>query len=1107
MKEIVLPHFTEEGAPEAEDVAARRAVLVRTFTASAYVAALLACGLAIAALLADVSGYYLVLARWDGWPHVRLLDAACVLLSSVSVLMQQRRDPARRIWAPILFALTVLILLLVLLWPGIHGGMLEHAMARYPAVALLTLQVALIGGYLAGDWGRMIARVFGAAVAVLGFCGLLGVGFRLSLGMPPLMQLSFPGGIALILLGYSMLVGRSDRWLAEQLTSTRPSAILIRRLLPVVVVLPVLLAVVRVWAQHVGLIDTAIGVLIIMVCSVVILAGFVLWTANMIESADAARHRAQRSADAQREWLKVTLISINDAVVATDPEGVVRVINPAAEALIGVSGETFVGSSLAGIVVFSKDGGAAGDLSLQDLLQSEEADRRRILTLRRMDGHETPVEVSTAPIRDAAGRPLGSVMVLRDVSELQKTERALRTAYEELDKRVAERTNALQQANAALHDTLALFRGVTESTPDLVFVKDLQGRVLMANPATTKALNRKESDIVGKRATELVQEVHWAQREVEHDQRVVLSGQVERAEQVLPTPEGERTYLSTKSPLRNEEGQTVSVITVATDITERKRIENDLLEAQRFTQGLLDTAPLVLYLIDLSNGRIVFASGMVLSALGYTTDALLAMDAEALLDLVHPEDKPVLSAHRHTYETAPYELKNFELRFRHRNGDWRWLHCRERLFDAAATKRLALGVAIDVTDRRRVEREREQLISAEQRLRHEAERANRAKDEFLAIVSHELRSPLNALRGWSFLLGNSRSPDADLIERATQAIKRNVDHQARLIDDLLDTSRIMSGKLTLERRPLNLVEVLNSAIEVVRPAAVAKRITIDFRHPPNSLSIDGDPARLHQIVVNLLTNAVKFTPDEGRIDINADAVNGFARMVFTDTGVGIEPDFLPRVFERFSQADTSTTRKHGGLGIGLALVRHLAEMHGGRVWAESEGQAKGATFTVEIPLPVSGTAVAQAPAAPAPEFQDDSLAGLTICAVDDDPDARDIVNATLRRAGATVHSASSGTDLIAILDSLMPETRPDVMLMDLAMPGEDGFAVLGNVRALEKRKGLGDGKRVPVIAVTAFTDIERTRVLEKGFAEHVGKPFDPNALVNTILRVSGGIRS
>src|SRR5690606_3175588 len=237
---------------------------------------------------------------------------------------------------------------------------------------------------------------------------------------------------------------------------------------------------------------------------------------------------------------------------------------------------------------------------------------------------------------------------------------------------------------------------------------------------------------------------------------------------------------------------------------------------------------------------------------------------------------------------------------------------------------LVLGVAIDVTDRRQAERELEQLIDTEKRLRHEAERANRAKDEFLAVVSHELRSPLNALRGWSFLLGTSNPVDANLLERAVQAIKRNVDHQARLIDDLLDTSRIMSGKLNLEHRPLNLIETVNAAIEVVRPAAAAKRIDVVFDHPPGALSVEGDPARLHQVVVNLLSNAVKFTPEEGHIGIVAEVTpDDMARIAVTDTGVGIDAQFLPRLFQRFTQADSSTTRKHGGLGIGLALVRHL----------------------------------------------------------------------------------------------------------------------------------------------------------------------------------------
>src|SRR5690606_1635747 len=318
----------------------------------------------------------------------------------------------------------------------------------------------------------------------------------------------------------------------------------------------------------------------------------------------------------------------------------------------------------------------------------------------------------------------------------------------------------------------------------------------------------------------------------------------------------------------------------------------------------------------------------------------------------------------------------------------------------------------------------------------------------------------------------------------------------------------MSGNLNLEHRPLNLIETVNAAIEVVRPAAAAKRIDVVFDHPPGALSVEGDPARLHQVVVNLLSNAVKFTPEEGHIGIVAEVTpDDMDRVAVTDTGVGIDAQFLPRLFQRFTQADSSTTRKHGGLGIGLALVRHLIELHGGCVTAESEGLNKGATFTVLLPLPQVRVATESLPSGAAAEGSDAPLAGVQICALDDDPDARDIIAHALRRAGATVHSASSGAELIALLDEQLPDTRPDVLLLDLAMPGEDGFGVLANVRALEKRKGVSEDDAIPAIAVTAFAELSRVRIVEAGFIERVAKPFDPGLLVNTIRRVLAGHRS
>lgn len=1029
-----------------------------------------------------------------GWPRTSLPAELCLTLAGAALLAHHHAPAFWRPYVALLAggvaAATMALTLLPL-----------YSRAGAPVAPYLGgILIALLVGVVAAQAdARRIAFVANVLAALLVYVAAIAASFRPLMDKAPLLDMPLSALVIVLLLTYAAFAGRPSHGLITRLQSQRPGAVIRRHLLPAVLALPLVLSWVRLFGEHLGLFDAGRGALMLAVLTVAALCALVLWGAQTLDLLDARRNEAERQANGQREWLRVTLTSCNDAVVATDPHGRVRFVNPAAESLLGRAESLLAGRTAQDAVPLLDERGA--QLALHPLLAVLQRDAGthgyRELALRRPDGVQRYVEVSVAPIHDDTHALLGGVMVMRDVSVRRESEQALRAAYAELDQRVSERTQALENANKALHDSLALLRGVTESTPDLIFVKDLEGRLVMANPATLRVIGKPEREILGKRDREYLADPAEAQQLEDNDRRVISAGSVERIEEVVQTPEGSRTFLSTKSPLRDLEGRVTGLIGVATDITERKRMENELREAQRFTQGLLETAPIILYLFDPAQGRVVYASGMGLSGLGYTPADLLRTSALQLARMVHPDDLPRVQAHLREYAQSDNRLREVEFRCRHQHGEWRWLHSRERLF-AAGGGNLVLGVAVDVTDRKEADLERERLMAAEQRLRLDAERANRAKDEFLAIVSHELRSPLNALRGWGFLMSNARPLDASLIERATSAIKRNVDHQARLIDDLLDTSRIMSGKLMIERRPLNLVEAVAGAIDVVKPAALAKRIRLETGAARQPVMLEGDPARLHQVFVNLLSNAVKFTPEGGEVSVATRVRDGTAEIAVADTGAGIEPEFLPRVFERFSQADTSTTRKHGGLGIGLALVRHLTELHGGKVRAESPGVGQGATFTVVLPLPVAEGVAVAGPQVEIRTVAENALSGVRITSLDDDPDARDIIALTLKQAGARVQTVASGAELLSLLEEHLADDAPDVLLLDLAMPDEDGFSVLAKVRALEARKGRTGDAVIPAIAVTAFTELNRASITERGFVDHVSKPIDAAKLIGAI---------
>jgi signal transduction histidine kinase/ActR/RegA family two-component response regulator len=412
--------------------------------------------------------------------------------------------------------------------------------------------------------------------------------------------------------------------------------------------------------------------------------------------------------------------------------------------------------------------------------------------------------------------------------------------------------------------------------------------------------------------------------------------------------------------------------------------------------------------------------------------------------------------------------------------------------------------AADLIERKQVEAERERLLEQEQLLRQTAEAHNRAKDEFLSVVSHELRGPLNSILGYTRLT-RANPHNAELVARYAEIIERNAKTQQQMTEDLLDTARIISGKLKLEPAPADLRLVLEDALTVVQLAAEAKQIELAASLGDEPVEIVGDAMRLQQVVWNLLQNAIKFTPAGGRVELRLERDDKQARIVVSDTGKGIEPEFLPHIFDRFSQSDMSQTRRHGGLGLGLALVKQLVELHGGTIEAASAGA--GATFTVTLPLRAPQVAAQKPPRAIAEvvsgqeaiPFADlPRLDGVRVLVVDDQEEAQLLVAAALGQQGAAVTAVASGAEALALLD----RTTFDALILDIAMPDEDGYTVLKKVRALEAERG-AEADHIPAVALTAYGRSEdRLRALQAGFLLHVAKPVELPELVMVIASLT-----
>jgi len=534
----------------------------------------------------------------------------------------------------------------------------------------------------------------------------------------------------------------------------------------------------------------------------------------------------------------------------------------------------------------------------------------------------------------------------------------------------------------------------------------------------------------------------------------------------------------------------VAMYYIRSAFVERERAESNLAVGRQRLDLAMRAAPIGLWYGDLPLNRFVW-DDRVCEHFWLPPGTQVPLDT--FYARLHPDDRDAV---RNAISRTIDGGKPYDVEYRTVAPDdpqkVKWIRAIGRVsFDDDKPVRFN-GVTLDVTDRKAAEIEREQLLDNERLARRDAEQANRLKDEFLSTVSHELRTPLNAIFGWAQLLKAGKLDAADVSE-GVAVIERNARVQTQIIEDLLDMSRIISGKLRLNVGRVDLAQVVRAALDSVRPAADAREIHLEKAVEPAATVISADPNRLQQVVWNLLSNAIKFTPRGGRVEVALKPVDSNMEIIVTDSGEGIAPEFLPHIFERFRQADSSASRSHGGLGLGLSIVRHLVEMHGGTVRVHSEGIGCGAQFTVTLPVsPVHPPAVTEPKdGAGRGEASALSLKGIRVLVVDDEADSRELVRVVLEKSHAQVTTAASGAEALRELE----HRSSDVLLSDIGMPGLDGYQF---IRAVRER-----GNVVPAAALTAFArSDDRRRAMLAGYQLHVAKPVDPSELVAIVASLA-----
>jgi PAS domain S-box-containing protein len=794
-----------------------------------------------------------------------------------------------------------------------------------------------------------------------------------------------------------------------------------------------------------------------------------LFIGVLISVLNEAWRLSTRTISQSEERLRVTLESIGDAVITTDNRGKVTHLNDIAQALIGWAESDATGSAIEDVFVTLDEQtrdrveGPAWKILRGEIL-SGSADHSLLLT---KDGGNIPIDLSAATIKTVDGQIAGAVIVFRDVTVRRVVERELAALHEK--ERQARR--AAEAAEQQLHVALDAGRMGTwrwsMATGEVKWSTGLEaihGLAPGTFPGTFEAV---KNEIHPQDRERVLSSIGMALESGE-DLHVVY--RIIRTDGSLRWVEGRGQIL------RDIDGRPEGLMGVCSDITERRQSE------EKFRLAV-EAAPAAMIMID-QRGVILLANELMERLAGYARTELLGMPIENLVPSRLRERHAIDRTHFFADAQQRPMGAGRELYVLHKDGTE--VAVEIGLSPIRTTDGVFVIAAVsDITERKR-------LAEAERKAKRDAEEANLAKDEFLAMLSHELRTPLSAILGWTAILRSKELPVAQS-SHALEVIERNARVEAQLVESLLDISRITAGKLKLALEPVDLAFIVRSTVDSLRPNANTKAVALDMSGPEDPLIVIGDSGRLQQVFSNLIANAIKFTPRDGHVHVHLMRTGSHAEVRIVDDGEGISPDFLPRIFDRFRQADSATARTYGGLGLGLAIVRELVHAHGGSITASSPGKGHGSTFTVSFAVPAVVPAAAGITTPPT-EDEQPSISRLRVLVVDDDGDARELVAITLKSHGALPLQAASARQALEYID----REQPDVLLADIGMPQEDGYALIQRVRIADRSRQ----KRLPAIALTAFASAnDREQALAAGYDMHLSKPVHQRDLTRAIAKV------